>query len=388
LMSDGCPAVAISKEQADDDIMEKPPRPKKANIMNRDCVMWVNMPHQLGITLFVLVAVVIGMMTQAGAIFQKDINNLCQQMTYDLNYPGWSNDDMDEKCPYPDSCPYYCHCQRLKAGDYIDVIQGAKNRPMWIKVDDEILYDWDFKQWATRDPDSTMPPRVNTTNGLGAVRPDVGPFRYFPDDARRLSEEDGSFSRRLAGGGGSVSYEYVDGYETTCVEQGIKWGRTTSFMCAVMCEMMRAYTVKSAKPFYETFLRNGWMHVACLVSFILTLIVTLIPGVQDIFRLDNPEWYCYFIAVSLALGCSFNDEHAKFWYRRELYRRSIVQSGMDAKDQLLEKVDVCVEMLQKIMAHQQNQDVVAAETKKELATVKDTLKNLPQDIKDRSMAKL
>merc|ERR1719326_718482 len=61
LMSDGCPAVAISKEQADDDIMEKPPRPKKSNIMNKDCVLWVNMPHQLGITLFVLVAVTIGM---------------------------------------------------------------------------------------------------------------------------------------------------------------------------------------------------------------------------------------------------------------------------------------------------------------------------------------
>merc|ERR1719230_26215 len=49
LMSDGCPAVAISKEPGDDDIMEKPPRPKKANIMNRDCVLWVNFPHQLSL---------------------------------------------------------------------------------------------------------------------------------------------------------------------------------------------------------------------------------------------------------------------------------------------------------------------------------------------------
>merc|ERR1719498_892421 len=81
LMSDGCPAVAISKEAADDDIMEKPPRPKKSNIMNKDCVLWVNMPHQLGITLFVLIAVTVGMTTQVGAVFQKDINNLCQAPT-------------------------------------------------------------------------------------------------------------------------------------------------------------------------------------------------------------------------------------------------------------------------------------------------------------------
>merc|ERR1719428_2039759 len=68
LMSDGCPAVAISKEQGDEDIMEKPPRPKTANIMNRDCVMWVNMPHQLGITLMVLISVSLAMWMQTGTV--------------------------------------------------------------------------------------------------------------------------------------------------------------------------------------------------------------------------------------------------------------------------------------------------------------------------------
>merc|ERR1719160_1056885 len=170
-------------------------------------------------------------------------------------------------------------------------------------------------------------------------------MRQLADD-RRLQEEEG---RRLAGGGGSVNYEYVDGIESTCVEQGIKWGRTTSFMCAVMCEMMRAYTVKSVKPFYETFLRNPWMHAACTVSFLLTLFVTLVPGVQDIFRLNNPEWYCYFIAVALALGCSVNDEFAKSFYRKELYARAVLSGGLKAKNELLEKVEICVEMLQKVM---------------------------------------
>jgi hypothetical protein len=155
-----------------------------------------------------------------------------------------------------------------------------------------------------------------------------------------------------------------------------------------MCEMMRAYTVKSVKPFYETFFRNNWMHAACTVSFLMTLFVTLVPGVQDIFRLDNPEWYCYFIAVALALGTSANDEVAKIFYRGELKRRSVISTGMQAKDALMEKVEVCVEMLQKIMEHQAKTDAVATETRKELATVKQTLAQLPQDIKDKSMAKL
>merc|ERR1719160_2318203 len=118
-------------------------------------------------------------------------------------------------------------------------------------------------------------------------------MRQLADD-RRLQEEEG---RRLAGGGGSVNYEYVDGIESTCVEQGIKWGRTTSFMCAVMCEMMRAYTVKSTKAFYETFLRNQWMHAACMVSFLLTMAVTFLPGVQTIFKLSPPQWYMYFVSI-------------------------------------------------------------------------------------------
>eukprot|EP00746_Dinoflagellata_sp_MGD_P124567 gnl/MRDRNA2_/MRDRNA2_59165_c0_seq1.p1 gnl/MRDRNA2_/MRDRNA2_59165_c0~~gnl/MRDRNA2_/MRDRNA2_59165_c0_seq1.p1 ORF type:complete len:1304 (-),score=294.04 gnl/MRDRNA2_/MRDRNA2_59165_c0_seq1:516-3950(-) len=391
LMSDGCPAVAISKEPGDDDIMEKPPRPKKSNIMNRDCVLWVNMPHQLGITVIVISCVVIAMHTQVGNIFQKDINNLCQGMPEGSIYPTFKDKaEMESKCPYPDSCPYYCHCQRLKGGEYISTIQMPENRPQWIKTKEgEILYDWDFKQWATRDPEGTQPRSTKDADGNWQVASDLGPIRFFEEEGRRLTEDesDGS-SRRLAGGGGSVSYTYIEGYDVTCVEQGIKWGRTTSFMCAVMCEMMRAYTVKSVKPFYETFLRNMWMHAACMVSFLLTLFVTMIPGVKDIFRLDNPEWYCYFIAVAMALGCSANDEHAKIWYRAELKRRSIVDKGMQAKDQLMEKIEICVEMLQKVMESQARTDAVTFETRKELASVKATLHSLPQDIKDKSMAKL
>merc|ERR1719399_271546 len=44
LFTDGGPAVALTMEPADDDIMENPPRSKTENIMTKDCHLWINMP--------------------------------------------------------------------------------------------------------------------------------------------------------------------------------------------------------------------------------------------------------------------------------------------------------------------------------------------------------
>merc|ERR1712019_136753 len=61
LFTDGGPAVALTVEPADDDIMDEPPRDKKANIMTSDCIWWINMPHQLGQCAMVIAATVVGM---------------------------------------------------------------------------------------------------------------------------------------------------------------------------------------------------------------------------------------------------------------------------------------------------------------------------------------
>merc|ERR1712019_304961 len=61
LFTDGGPAVALTVEPADDDIMEEPPRDKKANIMTSDCIWWINMPHQVGQCAMVIAATVVGM---------------------------------------------------------------------------------------------------------------------------------------------------------------------------------------------------------------------------------------------------------------------------------------------------------------------------------------
>merc|ERR1712039_508359 len=95
---------------------------------------------------------------------------------------------------------------------------------------------------------------------------------------------------------------------------------------AVMCEMLRAYTVKSTRPAHETFFRNRTMHFACFISFFFTVSLTLIPGVKEIFKLDTPQWFFYCIAFAFAFGCALSDEIFKFFYRIQLRKRKMEYS--------------------------------------------------------------
>lgn len=133
-----------------------------------------------------------------------------------------------------------------------------------------------------------------------------------------------------------------------CVSTGLTYGRSTSFITAVMCEMLRAYTVRSIEPAVYVFNRNKWMHIACLFSFTMTLLLTVVPGVKEIFYLDTPQWFYYFIAFIFALGCACNDELFKFIYRRKLSQR--VAGDFKKLDEAATKqrVETVVEMLHQI----------------------------------------
>merc|ERR1711939_458649 len=137
-----------------------------------------------------------------------------------------------------------------------------------------------------------------------------------------------------------------------CMAEGLTLGRSTSFITAVMCEMLRAYTVRSTDPAVYVVNRNPWMHFACGFSFTMTVLLTIIPGVKDIFYLDTPQWFYYFIAFIFAFGCACNDELFKFFYRRTL--RSRVQGDFRKMDEAATKqrVETVVEML-----HQLKSDV-------------------------------
>merc|ERR1712032_347835 len=94
--------------------------------------------------------------------------------------------------------------------------------------------------------------------------------------------------------------------------------------------------------------RNKWMHLACGVSFLLTVSLTFIPGIKEIFKLDNPAWFYYFISFIFAFACAANDEFWKLIYRRVLINRLKSHKGPVELVNIREHVEMAVEMLHEV----------------------------------------
>jgi hypothetical protein len=115
------------------------------------------------------------------------------------------------------------------------------------------------------------------------------------------------------------------------MKEGITLGRSTAFITAVMCEMLRAYTVKSTESAWSTFNRNTVMHYACFISFACTILLTIIPGIKTIFKLDTPDWFFYFLSAGFAFLCMVNDEVFKFLYRIKIAERKEIYAEQERK---------------------------------------------------------
>merc|ERR1719453_2276642 len=75
--------------------------------------------------------------------------------------------------------------------------------------------------------------------------------------------------------------------DDVCSSYGTTLGRTQTFISAVYCEMLRAYTVRCAPgdgsdpPWaWQVFNRNYTLHIACQISFWMTIAVTIIPWIN------------------------------------------------------------------------------------------------------------
>jgi hypothetical protein len=388
LFTDGGPAVALTMEPADSDSMSKPPRSPKENIMTFDCMWWINMPHQCGQCVMVIAVTIVAMWMHTGLIQQTEIERLCEYMTDD-SWGGWD----PEKCVDPSSCPYYCMCQRFDGAEWQTLESGKDNKPFaigfgngtWIsKNREKIEYTshfgneesithlerakgWTYEEWIQREryetrftshdhlpwPISTIaqttgdrfhvskgimlagresndllePPIITGLVGVESPtqdHPDYEAFKEFKKKAKKLGKKE------------------------NCMAEGLTLGRSTSFITAVMCEMLRAYTVRSIDPACSVLNRNKWMHIACSFSFTMTVLLTIIPGVKEIFYLGTPQWFYYFIAFCFAFGNAVVDEVFKFLYRRTLARR--VDGEWQRLDNAAQKqrVETVVEMLHQI----------------------------------------
>jgi len=135
---------------------------------------------------------------------------------------------------------------------------------------------------------------------------------------------------------------------TNCMTHVLTLGRSVSFITAVMCEMLRAYTVRSLRPAWEVWNRTWVMHFACLSSFLLTVSLTFIPGVKLLFKLDMPMWFYYGIAFLFALGSMTIDEISKFAYRGVLARREAGDKGAAERKEIKDRVDIVVERMHEL----------------------------------------
>jgi magnesium-transporting ATPase (P-type) len=390
LMSDGCPAVAISKEPAQEGIMKKPPRPKSANIMNTDCIFHINLPHQIGITISVILALYFGMTYSTGQIFLDDINNMCMYLP-DANhrrldggagpmtwassfYDGWHwGPGASDGAPYrrlaggstdAAGATYYCKCDRYNfaSGKMEEVHSGgpAPDPADWDgawtkrKMGDGYAYFGDAeKMWQiTTDKKKAL---------IDACK--AGEYSYTPPGASAPMACDDLFQ------------ELGNGPEN-CMVDGSRNGRTVSFTTAVYCEMLRAYTVKSDLPAYATFFRNNWMHLACTVSAVMTIAVSVIPVLNTVVMgLNTISMELYAMALAFAFMCAIIDEIYKIRFRSILAQRKKDEENSTVQKAMNDRVEIMVDLLEKHNKMQMDNSIDMRELKVHVGEMEKSLRD-------------
>jgi len=97
----------------------------------------------------------------------------------------------------------------------------------------------------------------------------------------------------------------------------IRTAETMAFITLSLCELFRAYTVRSerASLFRIGVFSNKWMQYAVGLSIALLLLVTTVPFLQDIFNTHFMSLREWTVVLSLALVPAFSEEVTKFFLR-------------------------------------------------------------------------
>merc|ERR1719310_2447640 len=97
--------------------------------MNRDCMLWINMPHQIGISVMVIGVTISAMY---------------------MNDNSWADWD-SEQCKEPISCPYYCMCKRWDGTEWKTLEDGKKPYEILLQSDPSDLTEAKRSKWISRD---------------------------------------------------------------------------------------------------------------------------------------------------------------------------------------------------------------------------------------------
>ncbi|OII77732.1 E1-E2 ATPase family protein [Cryptosporidium andersoni] len=292
LMSDGSPAVALSVDPPDPDMMKVPPRPKKSPIMTRDWWLFGNIPHAIFEAACVLVVLVIAMYTSLGVFRRGAIESLCH---------------------HGDGERYYCQTHEWRFGAF------NSNSIGWVT-------NIDFFNPLTNQMEQIFGAAMGKSEVM--LSPNEIPYVW---QAYNEAEKLGIQCKRGVNGwcippAKLLSDEYLD-----LVAFGTIRGRTASFITAVFCEMLRAYTVRTWDWFIYALFNNPWLHFACSLSASSTLIVTFTPGLQHIFGTFTIYWWQYILAIGMGFLNMFFDELVPKPLYRSLIKRRRTRAKMLAQ---------------------------------------------------------
>ncbi|CDR94458.1 P-type ATPase4, putative [Babesia bigemina] len=304
IVTDGCPAVALSREPSDADVMTKKPRPRSQPIMTRDWWLFGNLPHTIFEAAMVICSILVGLYVCTGVIFMSDIHKQCSSVTL-KDASGNSHNFM-----------YFCKSYeyRVERGyvgwvtniNYFDVVHGEiktalgaiEGKQEILRPDTEGLWKEvasSFKNIGTGDVPEEHKDKLERDEH-GWFRPKSG--------ITVKGREDTPF--------GAAPHGYFD-----ITARKSTQARTISFITAVWCEMLRAYTVRSWDYFYRVFNRSPVMHIACGASATVTFVATVVPRFNTIMHLVSLPWWQYLLAVGFAMVTLVLDECvAKVLYRR------------------------------------------------------------------------
>jgi Ca2+-transporting ATPase len=106
--------------------------------------------------------------------------------------------------------------------------------------------------------------------------------------------------------------------------ESLRTAETMAFMTLSLCELFRAYTVRSEKVSlaHIGFFTNKWMQFAVGSSIVLLLLVCVVPFLQNIFNthfMSGSEWA---VVIGLAFIPAVSEEITKFFLRLQDRRKA------------------------------------------------------------------
>jgi P-type Ca2+ transporter type 2C len=97
----------------------------------------------------------------------------------------------------------------------------------------------------------------------------------------------------------------------------VQTAETMAFVTLSLCELFRAYTVRSerASLFSIGVFSNRYMQYAVGLSIVLLILVVYVPFLQPIFNTHAPSFNEWMLIVGLALTPAIAEEITKFFLR-------------------------------------------------------------------------